>query len=375
MDPPTSVLSGRHTPLRLVDLFAGCGGLSFGLVEAARRVGVPTEVALAVESDQAALSVFDRNLPTTDARADDVASLFDGGLNAALTLSERRIAREVGHVDVLLGGPPCQGNSNLNNKTRGHDSRNMLYARMARAAEVLDPTCVLIENVPSVRRDRACVVSITRRVLGARGYRCTEVLVDAAAAGVPQRRRRHVLVGLRERDIDLAFLAGRTLRCGHVRSLGWAMRDLEAVRAATPFDSAASISPDNRKRIAWLFRHRQYNLRDDQRPGCHQSKHRYGSMYGRLRWGAPAQTLTTGFGSMGQGRYVHPSRRRTVTPHEAARIQTFPDYFDFGETSRTALARMIGNAVPPLLNIAVGEKLVPQLVGVERVRLQIAAGE
>ena len=86
-------------------------------------------------------------------------------------------------------------------------------------------------------------------------------------------------------------------------------------------------------------------------------------MYGRLRWGRPAQTLTTGFGSMGQGRYVHPSRRRTLTPHEAARIQTFPDgIFDFGGARRTALARMIGNAVPPLLNIALGLELIPKLV-------------
>jgi DNA (cytosine-5)-methyltransferase 1 len=84
-------------------------------------------------------------------------------------------------------------------------------------------------------------------------------------------------------------------------------------------------------------------------------------MYGRLHWDRPAQTVTTGFGSMGQGRYVHPSRRRTITPHEAARLQTFPDWFDFGQSSRGQLADMIGNAVPPLVMVALGGAAVRAL--------------
>ena len=85
-------------------------------------------------------------------------------------------------------------------------------------------------------------------------------------------------------------------------------------------------------------------------------------MYGRLRWDEAAQTITTGFGSIGQGRYVHPARRRTITPHEAARLQTFPDWYDFGKgTTRAALATMIGNAVPPLLMVALGLEVIPRL--------------
>jgi DNA (cytosine-5)-methyltransferase 1 len=70
-------------------------------------------------------------------------------------------------------------------------------------------------------------------------------------------------------------------------------------------------------------------------------------MYGRLHWDRPAQTITSGYGSMGQGRYVHPRERRTLTPHEAARLQMIPDFFDFSDArSRGAWARMIGNAAP-----------------------------
>ncbi|MGH3053264.1 MAG: DNA cytosine methyltransferase, partial [Gaiellaceae bacterium] len=97
------------------------------------------------------------------------------------------------------------------------------------------------------------------------------------------------------------------------------------------------------------------------RPVCHQSEHSYVSMYGRLRWDAPAQTVTTGFGSMGQGRYVHPLRPRTLTPHEAARLQFLPDFMRFEEIrTRAALAQAIGNAAPPLLTIVLVEALIGQ---------------
>ncbi len=228
--------------LRIVDLFAGCGGLSFGLIEAARRVGARAQVALAVERDRDALKVFKRNIPTLSARQTDVELLFDGDLGGALTLTERRLLRDLGEVDVLVGGPPCQGNSDLNNKTRRDDPRNRLYARMARAAEVLDPVCVIIENVPSVRHDRAAVVAVTREALKLSGYRCREAVLDASHAGVPQRRRRHVLVATRDPKLELAFLTDSDWSCGHVRSLGWAIRDLERKLAPLPFDSSSEMS-------------------------------------------------------------------------------------------------------------------------------------
>ena len=111
--------------------------------------------------------------------------------------------------------------------------------------------------------------------------------------------------------------------------------------------------------MKWLIENDRYNLPNQMRPKCHHDDHTYLSMYGRLDWDEPAQTITTGFGSMGQGRYVHPSRPRTITPHEAARLQTFPDFFDFGEdTTRKTWAHVIGNAVPPLLGVHIGQPLL-----------------
>ena len=81
-------------------------------------------------------------------------------------------------------------------------------------------------------------------------------------------------------------------------------------------------------------------------------------MYGRMYWDRLAQTITSGFGSMGQGRFVHPRRRRTITAHEAARLQGFPDFFDFTSVNKiTALREMIGNAVPPMFAEAVGRQI------------------
>jgi DNA (cytosine-5)-methyltransferase 1 len=134
------------------------------------------------------------------------------------------------------------------------------------------------------------------------------------------------------------------------------------------YDSASIPNEENRRRIAYLFEHRRYNLPNPLRPDCHRDvDHTYNSMYGRLRWNKPAQTITSGYGSMGQGRYVHPGRRRTLTPHEAARLQTIPDWFAFESVgTRTALARMIGNAVPPLLGIEIGRQILPGLVSEQR---------
>ncbi len=91
-----------------------------------------------------------------------------------------------------------------------------------------------------------------------------------------------------------------------------------------------------------------HDLPDRLHPACHRLKeHSYHSVYGRLFWDKPAQTITSGFGCMGQGRYVHPKEPRTITPHEAARLQFIPDFFQFGsDVPRTVLAEMIANAVP-----------------------------
>jgi DNA (cytosine-5)-methyltransferase 1 len=183
---------------------------------------------------------------------------------------------------------------------------------------------------------------------------------------VPQRRRRFLLIASNVPEIApvsvLDHLAGDNPRHGD-RTVRWAIQDLIDVDAQTAYDRAGRLSTENIRRIGYLFEKDVYDLPNSKRPECHRDgNHSYASMYGRLRWDEPAQTITTGFGSMGQGRYVHPARPRTLTPHEAARLQTFPDWFDFGSsTYRTTMAEMIGNAVPPLLMVSLGNEILAGL--------------
>lgn len=347
--------------VRIVDLFAGGGGLSLGAVEAARRAGRAAEVVLAVERHRSAADVYELNFPDADLRRSEVEALFDGRLGSERTKSERAVARSVGAVDVLVAGPPCQGNSDLNNHTRRTDPRNALYLLAVRGVEVLRPTFVLIENVPAVQHAHADVVNTAVRVLSAAGYEVASDVLDLTRFGVPQRRRRHVLLAVRGVDLDPGEVLQTCSPCSDhgERTVRWAIEDLLERSASTGLDAPSRPTKTNLERMRWLLENGECDLPNALRPKCHHNHHSYVSMYGRLSWDKPAQTITTGYGSMGQGRFVHPARPRTITPHEAGRLQTLPDFFDLGQSkSRSDWAMVIGNAVPPLLGVHLIEPLL-----------------
>ena len=343
---PTKPTEPTGRRLRTADIFSGCGGMSLGVGEAARALGMGHEVVLAIDSSESALGIFRENFHPCVARSEPVEGSFDGDVGERLTSAERHLRTEVGSIDLLVGGPPCQGNSDLNNHTRREDPKNDLYFRMARCAEVMEPDHVLIENVPGVRHDKNNVVGRTADRLLALGYRVSSGVLEGTRLGVPQMRRRHFLVGSRAAEIDFASMNGR---CPE-RSVGWAIADLLDLQGKTTFDTSSRHQAQNVARIDYLFDHDLYDLPDAQRPDCHRLQaHAYQGVYGRMRWDEPAPTITRGFGCTGQGRFVHPLRRRTLTPHEAARVQFFPDSFRFGDLGRRALQEVIGNAVPSRL--------------------------
>lgn len=357
-------------PVRVVDLFCGGGGLSLGVAEAARRAGLGTAIALAVEIHDGAADVYALNFPEADLRRADISSLFDGEIGTHLTEVERSLANAVGHVDVLVAGPPCQGHSDLNNHTRREDPRNGLYLRAVRAVEVLQPTYVLIENVPAVQHDKGRVVDAALAALRTQGYTAADAVLDLVKFGVPQRRRRHILLAVRGDQIDPTAIFKTDPACSKhvVRTVRWAVDDLLRVSVDSGPDAASRPTPANVKRMQWLHAAPgRTDLPNLMRPTCHRDKeHSYVSMYGRLSWDEPAQTITTGFGSMGQGRFVHPALPRTITPHEAARLQTLPDFYDLDATKgRGAWAMIIGNAVPPLLAVHLVGPLLSVLPGHE----------
>jgi DNA (cytosine-5)-methyltransferase 1 len=314
--------------------------MSYGVSQAAVALGTTIDVVLAVDSDFAAASTYKSWSPRASVVVSDLARLFCGNLGEELTATERRLEKAIGSVDLLVGGPPCQGHSNLNNHTRRADPKNSLYRSMVRAAEVLLPAHVIIENVAAVVHDRKAVVDEAELRLSAVGYSVRRVITNATNYGVPQQRLRHLL--LASLDSEPQTPQPRSLRA---RSVAWGIADLAG---ADP--KPKSTRETTQRRIDFLFDNDLYELPNFLRPTCHRDnpEHSYKSVYGRLHWDRAAPTITTGFACMGQGRYVHPSQRRTLTVQEAARLQSIPDSFPFSDRlTVSAKRRMIGNAVPP----------------------------
>lgn len=338
---------------RVADLFSGCGGLTLGVAQACRQYSIGLEIALAVDFEASATSAYRANFPLAkNLTTTSVELLFDGELGTKPTELERITQSAVGPIHALVGGPPCQGHSNLNNHTRRIDPKNNLYLYMVRAAEILTPEIVLVENVPAVLNDRhgdQNVVQIARDGFRAAGFSVADEVVSLYDLGVAQTRKRHILIASSQKGLDPAGALKAISGSKQHRDLRWAIGDLTDAHNSI-LDTPPKASETNLKRMQYLLDNDLFDLPNTERPTCHQGNHSYKSMYGRLRWNEPAQTITSGFGSIGQGRYMHPERKRALTAHEAARIQGFPDYFKFDiGLTRSALATMIGNAVPPQL--------------------------
>jgi DNA (cytosine-5)-methyltransferase 1 len=340
--------------VRLVDLFSGCGGLTLGAFIACTNMGRRLTVALAGDNWKDALAIYEANFgPFLRASTSDDLSLIVENLGST-TLSKlgRKLAREAGVVDVVVAGPPCQGHSDLNNSSRRDDPRNLLYTIPVAFALHKKAKFLIIENVPTVVHATGQVVSSALLTLIERGYSVVEFLANAQDFGLPQTRKRHILVASKvHSQLQLSELFINFERRHSDVAVWDFINDLEDEEeiAGDLLTKRSKISPENQSRISYLFARRVYDLPDELRPPCHREKaHSYVSMYGRLNAALPAQTITSGFGSMGQGRFVHPTRPRMITSHEAARIQGFPDYFKFSPCSKlTSMRQTIGNAVPP----------------------------
>lgn len=332
--------------------------MTAGAIEGARRVEVAAELLLAVDHWRPALEVIESTFEIDSDRVAelDLSGVLDDGAATDGAETEERIVGQAAGTDLLLAGPPCQGHSALNNHTRHDDARNDLYLAVGRVARLVEPRAVIVENVRGVGRDRRQAVSRCAEALKELGYTVESQTLDLYALGAPQRRIRHVLVATKDKAFDFEGLPEQP-----GRTVDWAIRDLEDIDGRTLFDTASVPSEENETRMNWLLDENEFDLPNSMRPECHHNAHSYVSMYGRLRWDAPAQTITSGFGSMGQGRFVHPAAARTLTPHEAARLQFLPDFMDFSlAKQRTELATMIGNAVPPIMMMAIVQALIEQ---------------
>lgn len=353
--------------VRGLDLFCGPGGLALGFSQACAEMGFDFVSEAAIDDDAGAVDVYATNHGTNRRISASVRSLIDfqvrGMGKKAKFLYDPEIvddlaAELVGNVDVVLAGPPCQGHSNLNNHTRRTDRRNELYLTVPAFAIATGASMVVIENVPAVVHDRQQVVATTKALLERAGYTVTLGRAFANRLGWPQTRQRFFLLARKDSAPAEIEAVGEALQ-SEQRDLWWAIKDLEDEAIDGRLVVEAGYSDENRRRIDWLFDNDEHNLPASERPECHQDGTTYNAVYGRLFQDKPAPTITTGFMTPGRGRYIHPTRRRTLTPHEAARLQGFPDGYDFhphpGKVSaKSQLGKWIGDAVPMPLGYVAG---------------------
>jgi DNA (cytosine-5)-methyltransferase 1 len=346
-------------PMYVADLFAGAGGLTEGF----RRTGFSPVAA--VEYDKWAARTYAANFgdhvmacPIENVKVERVAGgLFWSGFG----IDGERLEFETPEVDVLVGGPPCQGFSPLGrmNDWDFNDPRNKLWKHYVRILDVLQPKVFVLENVPELLKSPE-FARLLKHV--EKSYDLDYGVLNASHYGVPQARKRAIVIGSR---IGKAQLPPASTERKTVRD---AIGDLPRIPDGENWHVRRNPTPKSVERYkavpAGGNRFDLMRKRPDITPNCWKNK-KTGStdVFGRMWWDEPAPTIRTEFFKPEKGRYLHPEAHRPITIREAARLQTFPDAFIF-LGSNVQVAKQIGNAVP----VTLGERIAIQ------VRSTLAAG-
>lgn len=333
--------------LKAVDIFSGGGGLTVGL----KRAGF--NVVGAVEVEFHAFATFKANHPEVRVFKQDVKTVSGGDF---LNLVPN------GDIALVAGCPPCQGFTSLTAKYRREDPRNALVLEMLRLVREIQPIAVMMENVPGLAKKGRPLLDKFINELESLGYEITCDSLQVADFGVPQRRRRLVL--LAGKGFKIPLPAPTHSGCRKNGKLPWKtvreaifgmpdpIRLEEAVKNGGPQRFAwhviRTMSPVNQERIRNSKPGRPRNeLPDELRPECHKGiEDGFTNVYGRLAWDQPSVTITAGCTTLSKGRFGHPSEDRTISVREAAALQTFPPDYFFDTPYMEYVCNIIGNALP-----------------------------
>ncbi len=337
-----------------IDLFCGAGGLTRGL----RNAGI--NVLLGIDNDDECRLTYEHNNRPTEFLCSDLRDVKAAEL-------QRRLGGRSGVPLLLAGCAPCQPFSTHQRAGRSADSR--LLSEVARLVEALRPDWVFIENVPGLARVKGgSTYNRFKCALDRLEYKFTDGTLDAKWFGVPQNRRRLVLVASRVGEPSLPEATHgkgkkpfRTVQdaISHLPKITAGQRD-----PSVPNHNAADISEVNLRRLRATPRDGggRTDWPESLELDCHQGREGHEDVYGRMHWGAPAPTLTCRCFSISNGRYGHPEQDRAISLREAASLQSFPEDYRFFGSTQKALGSQIGNAVPVGLAEAIARHVM-QLAG------------
>jgi len=326
-------------PIKVFDFFSGCGGSSRGFQDAG------LEIVYAIDNNNDAANTYKGHFPQVEFCCDDISNIETAGLTALLSACSD-------HPVLFCGCAPCQPFTKQN--TQKTSNGKHLLKEFSRFISHYQPELVFVENVPGMQRlqDDEGPFPHFLRDLNASGYHYYCGIVSCQDYGVPQRRRRLILIASRFGPIEFP---AKTHGPGsphpeHSTVREW-IADLPAIKAGEQYDKilnhrAASLSAKNLERIrATPEGGTRKNWPPHLALNCHSEYTGHSDVYGRMVWDKPATGLTTRCISLSNGRFGHPEQDRAISIREAACLQTFPRDFQFSG-SLNSMARQIGNALP-----------------------------
>ncbi|WP_394526932.1 DNA cytosine methyltransferase [Lacrimispora sp. JR3] len=345
--------------LRVVDLFAGVGGLSYGFMLAG------AEILVANEKDESIAQAYKKNHPNTEMITADITKLD----------IPKIFNKYLGKIDIVIGGPPCQGFSQKGSRKTINDPRNFLFKYYYEVVKYLKPKYFLMENVPNLlTTEKGLFRKEIEKLFGDIGYSLDCDVLNAAFFGVPQVRRRAMILGKQGNQI---------LRLPKARNamvtIDEAISDLQYLESGegeeiSPYITVpnSAYQKDMRKGATELHNHVAtrhskeaieklklipVGMGKEVLPEELLTKSIYSGTWSRMIADEQSVTITTRFDTPSSGRFTHPTLNRCITVREAARIQSFPDRFIF-YGNKSSQMKQVGNAVPPLLGKAVAEVII-----------------
>lgn len=324
----------KESKLTAIDLFSGCGGLSEGLQQSG------FSVLAAVELDKKASETYSLNHPDVRLYNRDIRAIDPFEIMDCLGLKK-------GELGLIAGCPPCQGFSRLRTRNRSlsiDDDRNNLIEEFYSFVEAIAPKTVMLENVPALEKDDRFNDVVAR--LEALEYVCEYKVLDASDYNVPQRRKRLILLGAKGERPSLAEKSEEKIT---VRN---AIESLEDPGGSN--DSLHNLPEKRSKEVKKIISMipldggSRFELPKKYHLACYKRSGGFRDVYGRMAWDKVSPTITSGCHNPSKGRFLHPSKDRTITLREAAMLQGFSKDYRFNIFhGKERIALMIGNALPP----------------------------